>query len=364
MKKFNVGWGLTNVCNMNCRFCYSKGTRSSTKDKKLSDWIKFIDKNHEYIDSINYGTGENSTCDDFFTFIRYVRENYPDITQALTTNGYTYQKIKDNQKFYDDFLKSIDEVDVSLDFKDKDKHNAFRGQKNAYDWAINMLEFLQKHGKKSTIVFVGFNETLQEDNIDGLFEIAKKYNAILRMNIYRPVSKDFETNSEFILSYDVLVKALKYINEKYEIINLSDALLGNVFSFAGKVKDFSGTKSIRILPNGDISPSTYLIDEKYRGRYNISQDISLEDIKFEEFSNPIVPEECKNCRYEETCAGGVFDRRILWYGTLEKRDPYCPLNNGEKLPEEKFKISKTARISVHDDYLPTLFFKNKDQTLK
>ena len=30
MKKFNVGWGITNSCNMNCRFCYSKETRKST----------------------------------------------------------------------------------------------------------------------------------------------------------------------------------------------------------------------------------------------------------------------------------------------------------------------------------------------
>ena len=76
MKKYNVGWGITNSCNMNCRFCYSKETRYSTNDISIENWKKFIDENHEYIDSINYGTGENSLNNDFFDFILYVREKY------------------------------------------------------------------------------------------------------------------------------------------------------------------------------------------------------------------------------------------------------------------------------------------------
>ena len=33
-------------------------------------------------------------------------------------------------------MNSIDEIDVSLDFSTKEKHCEFRGQKDAYDWAI------------------------------------------------------------------------------------------------------------------------------------------------------------------------------------------------------------------------------------
>ena len=35
MQKYNVGWGLTNSCNMNCKFCYSKETRKTTKDATI-----------------------------------------------------------------------------------------------------------------------------------------------------------------------------------------------------------------------------------------------------------------------------------------------------------------------------------------
>ena len=116
MRKYNVGWGITNACNMNCKFCYSKDTRHSTSDTTLKDWIKFVDENHEYIDSINYGTGENAISNDFFRFISYVRENYPSITQSLTSNGYIYERVSKDPELYDIYKKSIDEVDVSLDF--------------------------------------------------------------------------------------------------------------------------------------------------------------------------------------------------------------------------------------------------------
>ena len=103
--KYNVGWGLTNACNMNCQFCYSKQARHEIDECKIEDWKAFVDKNADYIDSINYGTGENAIMDDFFYFIDYVRKNYPEIKQSLTTNGYVSEKIKNNQEFFEIFKR-------------------------------------------------------------------------------------------------------------------------------------------------------------------------------------------------------------------------------------------------------------------
>lgn len=358
MKKFNVGWGITNSCNMNCKFCYSKDTRHSTNDTIIEDWIKFIDENHEYIDSINYGTGENAISDDFFKFILYVRNNYPNITQSLTSNGFLYEKVSKNSKLYDIYKKCIDEVDVSLDFAIREKHNYFRGQPKAYDWAINTLKMLQKDKKTSTIVFVGFEETMTHENIDGLFAIAKKYDALVRLNIYRPVSDKEEINKKFILSYKTLIDAIEYIYKNYKIVTLSDVLLGNIYTRSQDIKENTGIDSIRILPDGSICPSTYLITENYRNKYNIKQDNILSKIEFEEFMEAPIPEKCDNCVIKDKCRGGVYDRRMLWYKTLDERDPYCPFENNDDLEKEQFKTLKRKRVSVHDGYLPTMFFKN------
>ena len=330
MKKYNVGWGLTNSCNMNCKFCYSKETRIKSSDAKLSDWIKFVDENYKYIESINYGTGENALCEDFFTFIDYVRTNYPDIKQSLTTNGYISEAIKNDERKEKIYKKAIDEVDVSLDFADKEKHTYFRGQPKAYDWAINTLERLKKDNKLSTIVFVGFEETMTKENIDDLFAIAEKYNSIIRLNIYRPVSESEEINKKFLLSYKTLLTTLKYIGNNYDIIGLSDILFGNLLTDEKNIIENTGVDSIRILPDGSICPSTYLIADKYKGKYNIKQENVLQNINFEEFKSAPIPKECVSCELKEKCRGGVYDRRVLWNGTLDSRDPYCPFENKEQ----------------------------------
>ena len=334
MKKYNVGWGITNACNMNCKFCYSKDTRHSTSDTTLKDWIKFVDENHEYIDSINYGTGENAISNDFFKFISYVRENYPSITQSLTSNGYIYERVSKDPELYDIYKKSIDEVDVSLDFAIPEKHNFFRGQPKAYDWAINTLKMLQKDKKTATIVFVGFEETMT------------------------PESDNKEINKKFILSYKTLMSALEYINEKYKVVTLSDVLLGNIYTREKDIKENTGIDSIRILPDGSICPSTYLITKDFRNKYNIKQENVLSKVKFEDFIEAPIPEKCKDCEIRNKCKGGVYDRRMLWNKTLKERDPYCPFENNDDINKKQFKTLKKKRVSVHDGYLPTMFFKN------
>lgn len=360
MRKYNIGWGLTSLCNMHCAFCYSHETRERSDDISISDWIRFVDENYQQIDSINYGTGENSIIDDFFKFIEYVRDKYPTISQSVTTNGYIAQRINENPELKRIFLKSIDEIDVSLDFADREKHCSFRGQEYAYDWAIKTLSDLKETDKKVTIVFIGCEDSLKKDNIDGLFAIAKKYNTILRLNIYRPVSDNKSINDRFLLSSNTLYSALEYINSKYRVISLSDILLGNIFTPDNNITENTGIGSIRILPDGKICPSTYLINAKYSSKYSIKQKNVLSHIHFPEFEEALIPNECMDCPIKEKCKGGVYDRRILWYGTLKERDPYCPTRFGEIINKRKFNVAPHERISIHDMYLPTLFFSNKE----
>ena len=94
---------------------------------------------------------------------------------------------------------------------------------------------LQQDKKTSTIVFVGFEDTMTHENIDGLFEMAKKYDALVRLNIYRPVSDNEEINRKFILSYNTLIDAIEYIYHNYKIVTLSDILLGNIYILEEKV---------------------------------------------------------------------------------------------------------------------------------
>jgi radical SAM protein with 4Fe4S-binding SPASM domain len=357
---FNIGWGLTSKCNMYCRFCYSEKIRQEAIELEINDWKKFVDRNHQYIDAINYGTGENAMLDNFYCFVEYLRKNYPAIGQALTTNGSISERVQKNPYFMKIFVHCIDEVDVSIDFNDREKHGIFRGQPKAFEWANHTLQLCKELRKLTTIVFVGCDETVNKDNLDGLFDLANKYDALLRMNIYRPVSNKEDINNKFILSYENLKLGLQYIHDKYEIVSLSDALLGNIFVDQGLVKDYTGTNSIRVLPDGTICPSTYLINADYRDNVNIN-NVDLGSLKFAQFEDVETPKECRGCVHEDSCKGGVYDRRILWYGTLAERDPYCPTRHDDGFPLNPFYITKNSRTSIHDGYLPTLFFKNREK---
>lgn len=357
--KWDIGWGPISACNMKCLFCYSKKRREVKKDDLcLRDWIGFIDDNNQYINSINYGTGENTLSKDWFSLIEHIRNNYPHIKQALTTNGHLSQAIKD-EHLLNIFIKAIDEVDVSLDFCDKIKHNKFRGQPNAYEWALETMKLCNQFNKRLTIVFLGSAYNTSLENIDGLFAIAAKNNSILRMNLFRPMDISNPELSRFILGYDEIVNILQHINSKYQILSLSDPFFSAIFSGPEKA-DPSGVKSLRILANGDISPSTYLINDSYIVG-NITQKNVLQWLQsrtqLQEMTRAPLPESCHNCILASKCHGGVVDRRYLWFGDLSHRDPYCvsPILSSKQLPSPLV-FSKSKVASVHDDYLPTMFF--------
>ena len=101
-----------------------------------------------------------------------------------------------------------------------------------------------------------------------------------------------------------------------------------------------------------------MITENYRNKYNIKQKKVLSKIKFDDFIEAPIPKKCENCTIKNKCKGGVYDRRMLWFNSLEERDPYCPFENNDNIDKEQFHTLKKRRVSVHDGYLPTMFFKN------
>lgn len=178
--------------------------------------------------------------------------------------------------------------------------------------------------------------------------------------MYRPTEGINDKSREFIIEYDMLADAIRYIAEKYQIISLNDALFSTIF-MGETVADPSGDRSIRILADGNITPSTYLIDQRFIVGNIKEKDVLLRlenDGILENIISRSIPEECNECIYKETCAGGVFDRRYLWYGSLKRKDPYCQRIYREK-SKERISINKTDFSSVHDGYLPTMFFRAK-----
>ena len=338
---------------------YSREKRHQSPELSHDTWKKFIDNNAPFIDSINYGTGENALSDEWFELVEYIGEGYDWIKQAVTTNGTLTKRCVESDRFYDITRRYIAEIDVSIDFCDEKRHDSIRRKKGAFQGAIDTLLFCKENNIQATIVFLGVEETMNSENLKGLFSIARKYNSYLRMNLYRPV----RDNTGYVPpSLDMVLRTLDWISANEKIVSLSDPFFGATCTQNSIHGDPTGVRSARITQDGKIYPSTYLLLPQYCIGH-ISDKNVLEQLDNNEIINritkPVRPDECCNCTLYKRCKSGAVDRRILNKGSLNSCDPYCPgaFSKGSSL--RIYEEDGEGFSSVHDKYLPTLFFAPK-----
>jgi radical SAM protein with 4Fe4S-binding SPASM domain len=349
---WSVGIGYTAACNMRCSFCYSRSARDA-EVLPLSAWQAFFDRACGAIAAVNYGTGENTLRADWFELIACVRRSYPRIRQALTTNGHLVRAVSD-KRCRELFLLSIDEVDVSLDFADATCHVASRGHPSAFRDAVRCLLWCREQGKETTLVLVGTDETLGAPNLRGLFAIAADCGAKVRVNLYRPVGPVKRER----LSYRAVVAALDWVLESHTLLSMTEPLFAALYGVRRPRQPYP--RSVRILPNGEITPCTYLITPEWVGGH-ISDEQPLERIDdsapFRRFAEPVLPAACQACQLTAGCGGGSPDSRILGYGTLRERSPLCPTRHGDAPAVRRLPLADgRAPAGVHAGYLPTLIF--------
>lgn len=355
MDSIKVGLGITSKCNLGCSFCYSKKQRLHN-DLPLQSWMAFFDTYGDHIAEVNFGTGENPLEESWFELVEHIHRTQPHIVQALTTNGSLSTMVGENGGREEIVSRGISEIDVSVDLADENDHDAFRGKAGSYRAAVDTLELCRRHGITSTIVMLGIERTLNPHNLSGIFQLAKRYKSLVRINLYRPVVAGVMEPPSFL----TILRAFDWIAENHVMCSLSDPLFSAIFTTGERQADHSGNGSIRILPDGNIFPSTYLIQDRYRSMNITDADVfdRLDGYSiFKEIRNAPMPKACRSCEVFDRCRGGVVDRRYLWYGSLEYPDPYCPKRMGLPTSIRRYTVGDPSFSSVHDGYLPTLFFR-------
>lgn len=351
---WSIGIGYTSACDLSCSFCYSRKLRAS-RELALDQWIRFFDRWHDHVESVNYGTGENTLKPGWFQLVGYVREHYPSIRQAVTTNGHLIEAIRDARSCAL-FLASIDEVDISLDFSDEERHCHWRGAAYAYRNAMRSLKWCRDQRKDATLVLLGLDETLAINNLDGLFRIAEHADAGVRINLYRPVNQNTELNSP---RFESVILALDWIMQNHSVLSISDPLFAALYGIGERVPD--GHFSMRILSTGHITPSTYLITPEWIAGHIADDDLMVrigQSAPFRTFREATMPRECMGCVLNTICRGGCLDSRILHYGTLDQRSPYCPARHDVAPHVRQHSNNQSSRRpGMHAKYLPTMMFR-------
>src|ERR1044072_3005592 len=88
-RKFALGLGLTNECNLSCAFCYRDPTRI---DRLSLEQVRSVMRSLP-VRSVNLGTGENGMHPDFRALVNYLRSE--PIKLTITSNGYSIAALAD-----------------------------------------------------------------------------------------------------------------------------------------------------------------------------------------------------------------------------------------------------------------------------
>ncbi len=347
----SLGWGFGD-CNMNCKHCYNASCPRAP-EYELEELIKIADKICPEITHLNYGTGEFIFNPHVLALAEYIKEKYPQIKQALTTNGSSFILMGPERA-----KRIFHDIDVSLDFPDEESHKKFRGHPLAWKWVIETLEACRDLKIEASIVTCVTSQTTNED-IEKFLELCLQYNVSWRINWFRKTGRG---KAELQLSAKRVWEIMEFLSKRV-VFETLDPLMASILGVAKP--DLRGcacgTTSCRIQTDTAVTPCVFLSGKQWSGG-SVKKD-TLEEIfnskVFQTFRER-KPKFCLSCPYWENCQGGCSSRAYLHAGGLNKPDDYCPIAAGLSLDwikETKIEMIETNK--VHSGYLCTLICRPK-----
>ena len=306
---FSVGLGLTNNCDLTCAHCYRP--QGEIYNLTLQD-VQLICESVE-VDSVGLGTGENGLNPQFFAIIDYFKKSRIPVT--LASNGYTVQNTPD------EILKSLREVEFSIDFPTEKEQDAFRGEGN-WKRILTHIERCKQLGLEVSVLSVLMN--VNSKQLGKLAKTVAAFGCNLRVNLFQPVQ-----NPTYLPSYDEYWEAFRILFDSAALISCSEPLV-NTFSGLNTLEGSPcGRNSIRITPLKQVLPCVYwpraTIDLKQlaRLRENVWDSAGFREARR-------IPKACAACELVENCRGGCRSRARL-LDRSDSPDLYCPKLKGDSM---------------------------------
>jgi radical SAM protein with 4Fe4S-binding SPASM domain len=304
-RRFALGLGLTNECNLACSFCYRDPTRL---DRLSREQVRAVMKSLP-VRSVNLGTGENGMHPDFAALVNYLRSE--PIKLTITSNGYSIEALDDAE------VTAFHDIEFSLDYPTEGEQDRQRGPGN---WGLIHKQAARCRDLGVSVTFIAVMMRSNFDRLAKIAEIVKAYDAPLRINVYQSVRSE-----AFALTYDEYWQGFEALFARTDAIAIGEPL---VRAMAGLPvgRGGCGVATVRVTPRATVQPCVYwpgggapldlLLD--------LGPDIT-NTVPFAEARG--VPSACRNCDYVETCGGGCAGRRRLLHA-LDEPDPYCPVVRG------------------------------------
>jgi radical SAM protein with 4Fe4S-binding SPASM domain len=159
------------------------------------------------------------------------------------------------------------------------------------------------------------------DRLADITDIAKSYDAPLRINVYQAVRTD-----KFALTYEQYSAGFKALFDRTDVIAIGEPLVRAVCGLPPRTGG-CGVATVRVTPRATVQPCVYWpgvgapLDVLLETRTSVVNSQPFPDARS-------VPIACSGCTHLDACRGGCAGRRRLM-GALGAPDPYCPVVRGD-----------------------------------
>lgn len=364
----NIGWTLGNDCPYRCNHCYSFSARKLGRDMTVEMIDRIVGQLAiNNIKTVNLGGNEplfTNGKNPKNTLLPYIIQSLHSkgIEIGITTSGISVLKLYEDHR---DSFNLLNDVDVSIDSPIPSEHNNNRGA-DLFRQAERVLEICQVEGKPHTCIMAGMNWNFTVPKLEALVELAKKYDAYIRINPVKPVEPK---HMSIALPPKQYYEGFSRLMELCDIADLGEPPLAAVTEYSEAKRCPCGRTSFRIhsiTPEGGVyvSPCVYLHD--YKSSLDLLQHDLVDIVNSPQFkvfrqrnAHPELIDGCNGCRLLDKCGGGCVARSYLHHAhetgikTLKARDPYCPIriSPNNHFPQNPKILDN--QLLVHADYLCT-----------
>ncbi len=370
----NIGWTVGSYCNARCSHCYSWQVR---RDSELYLTEAEIDRVIAQLISLGIQTVNIGGNEPIYT-------HGPDITRTklplllrrladaglpvgITTNGVTFRYLAEH---HPDELRLVNDIDFSLDSPYRSDHDGHRCAR-LFGLVVESIQQCHAIGIDCSITACATRDSFQPRIITGFLDLAALLGCELRVNALKPVDPSL---LPLMPTRDAFFHGFAQLMAHTDCITLGESCL-TAFTGTGGRGCPCGISSFRVngkTAEGTVPVGPCIYVHEFRGGDILAQDLSsiVNNGRFGRFTGRQrgPPKACRDvdCPYTETCRGGCTARAWFVNGSLDARDPYCPLeylaDHGGKPPAlpKNPPIGLANGLRVHDNYLCTWIGRIKD----
>ncbi len=355
-----VSWNLTKKCNLKCPHCYLDAGRSTARELDTEECLALVDEMADLGTEMVILTGGEPL----------LRKDIYQIAQAASRRGLWVVMGTNGVLVTDPVAEKMVEcgvrgVGISIDSIDADRHDAFRGGRDAWHHSVRALETCRRHGLEVLVQTTVMEENY--DEISDLLAFARDQGA-WSFNLYFLVQTGRGTTMTELTAErtEALLAWLTRQQEEYRPM-LVRAKCAPQFKRIAYEQGLAGLESggcmagthyCRITPEGNVTPCPYTAEVAGNVLEGGFASVWLDAPLLRDLRDPERLEgRCGACEYRDLC-GGCRCRAYAQTGNLFAEDPACPHQpSGARLDTGALRWSPEARARL--ERIPIRFIRRK-----